>query len=67
MRLTAGGDRLPYDGKKITETAGLETTKILLNSVISTPGARFTCYDIGNMYLNTKLLTPEYMRKYTAA
>ncbi len=62
MRLTAGGDRLPYDGKKSTETAGLETTKILLNSVVSTPGARFACFDIGNMYLNTKLPSPEYMK-----
>jgi hypothetical protein len=61
MRLTAGGDRLPYDGKKSTETAILETTKILLNSAISTPGARFGCFDIGNMYLNTKLPSSEYM------
>eukprot|EP00978_Attheya_sp_CCMP212_P034239 scaffold142601_cov51-Attheya_sp.AAC.3 len=37
MRLTAGGDRLPYDGKKSAETAGLETTIILINSVVSTP------------------------------
>ena len=62
MRLTAGGDRLPYDGKKSTETAGLETTKILFNSVVSTPGARFACYDISNMYLNTTLPSPEYMK-----
>jgi hypothetical protein len=62
MRLTAGGDRLPYGGKKSTETAGLETTKILLNSVVSTPGARFACFDISNMYLNTKLPSPEYMK-----
>ena len=62
MRLTAGGDRLIYDGKKSTETAGLETTKMLLNSVVSTPNAKFACFDIGNMYLNTKLPSPEYMR-----
>eukprot|EP00978_Attheya_sp_CCMP212_P015890 scaffold41124_cov54-Attheya_sp.AAC.2 len=51
MRLTVGGDRLPYDRKKSTETAGLETTKILI-----------TCFDIGNMYLNTKLPSPEFMK-----
>ena len=62
MRLTAGGDRLPYDGKKSTRTTGLETTKILFNSVVSTPGARFACYDISNMYLNTTLPSPEYMK-----
>jgi hypothetical protein len=61
-RMTAGGDRLDYDGKTNTETASLETTKIHLNSVISTKGARHLCLDIGNMYLNTKLLSPEYMR-----
>jgi hypothetical protein len=62
MQLTAGGDQLPYDGKKSTETAGLETTKILSNSIISTPEAKFACFDISNMYLNTKLPSPEYMR-----
>jgi hypothetical protein len=45
-RITAGGDRLPYDGKTSTETASLETTKIHTNSVISTKGARHLCLDI---------------------
>ena len=63
-RLTAGGDRLDYDGKTSTDTAGLETIKIHINSTISRAkeGARYLCIDIGNMYLNTKLLAPEYMR-----
>jgi hypothetical protein len=61
-RMTAGGDRLDYDGKTSTETASLGTTKIHLNSTISTRRARYLCLDIGNMYLNTKLLSPEYMR-----
>ena len=62
--LTAGGNILEYDGKKSTEMSGLETTKILVNSVISTPRARFGCFEISNMYLNTKLTSPEYMKKY---
>jgi hypothetical protein len=62
VRLTAGGNRLPYEGKTSTETAGLETTKILLNSTISTKDGKFACFDIGNMYLNTTLPSPEYMR-----
>ena len=33
-----------------------------MNSFISTPEARFGCFDISNMYLNTKLLSPEYMK-----
>jgi hypothetical protein len=63
-RLTAGGDRLDYEGKTSTDTAGLETIKIHINSTISRAkkGARYLCIDIGNMYLNTKLLAPEYMR-----
>jgi hypothetical protein len=63
-RLTAGGDRLDYEGKTSTDTAGLETIKIHINSTISQAkkGARYLCIDIGNMYLITKLLAPEYMR-----
>ena len=61
---TAGGNLLDYEGKTSTETAGMETIKIHINSTISRAkkGARYLCIDIGNMYLNTKLLAPEYMR-----
>ena len=38
--LTARDNILEYDGKKSTETSVLETTKILVNSVLSTPEAR---------------------------
>ena len=41
MRLTEEGNILGYDDKKSTEMSGSETTKILVNSVISTTGARF--------------------------
>ena len=41
MKLTKRGNILEYDGKKSIETPGLETTKILVNSVISNPEARF--------------------------
>merc|ERR1711884_210352 len=40
-RMTAGGDRLEYDGETTTETSTIETAKILINSTISTDGARF--------------------------
>jgi hypothetical protein len=60
--MTAGSDRLPYDGRTSTGTASLGTAKIHFNSIISTKGARHLCLDIGNMYLNTKLPSPEYMR-----
>ena len=45
-----------------TPTADLLTTKLLLNSVISTPGAKFMTIDISNFYLNTLLSRYKYMR-----
>jgi hypothetical protein len=47
-RLTFGGDQIEYPGEKSTRTAGLTTTKILINSVISTPNAKFLVIDIKN-------------------
>jgi ssDNA-binding Zn-finger/Zn-ribbon topoisomerase 1 len=40
-RLTIGGDQIEYPGGKFTRTAGLATATILINSVISTPSAKF--------------------------
>ena len=36
VRITAGGDRLIYEGPVSTQVAGMEIFKILLNSTIST-------------------------------
>jgi hypothetical protein len=41
VRNCASGDRLDFPGPTATQTASLATTKILLNSTISTPNARF--------------------------
>jgi hypothetical protein len=60
-RLTVGGDQIEYPGDKSTRTAGLTTAKILINSVISTLGAKFLVIDIKNFYLNTPLGRFEYM------
>ena len=60
-----GGDRLKFDGKTSTETAGLETIKIHLNSTTSTKYAKYAKYvatDIGNFYTSSKLELSEYMR-----
>jgi Reverse transcriptase (RNA-dependent DNA polymerase) len=43
-------------------TAEMDTTKILLNSVISTPGAKFCTADVTNFYLNTPMEREEYVR-----
>jgi hypothetical protein len=60
-RLTVGGDQIEYPGGKSTRTSGLTTSKILINSVISTLGAKFLVIDINNFYLNTPLGRFEYM------
>ena len=62
VRLTVGGDKLPYTGDTATQCASLTTAKILINSTISTPGARFGCLDIKNMYYGTPMTEYEYMK-----
>jgi hypothetical protein len=61
-RLVAGGDRIHYPGDAGTPTADLLTVKLLLNSIISTPGAKFFMMDIKDFYLNTPMKRFEYMR-----
>jgi hypothetical protein len=60
-RLTVGGDQIEYPEDKSTRAAGLTTTKILINGVISTTDAQFMVIDINNFYLNTPLRRFEYM------
>jgi hypothetical protein len=59
-RPTVGGDQIEYPGDKSTRTAGLTTAKILINSVISTKGAKLMVIDINNFYLNTP---SDYLRR----
>ena len=60
-RITAGGDQLESQGDTSTETAGLETAKMVSNSVLSTPDAKFMTIDVSIMYLNTPLQKYQYM------
>jgi hypothetical protein len=62
VRWTCGGDRVTYIGDVSTKTADLTTAKILFNSVLSTPDAKFMSIDIKNFYLNTPMKSFEYMR-----
>ncbi|CAJ1940812.1 unnamed protein product, partial [Cylindrotheca closterium] len=62
VRYTLGGDKIVYLGNKTTKTADIQTIKILLNSTISTPGARFATIDLKDFYLETDLPEPEYVR-----
>ncbi len=66
-RLVAWGDRVHCPVNAGTPTANLITTKLLINSMISTPGARFFTMDIKNPILprvryqwNTYTFEPEW-------
>ena len=61
-RITGGGDRLTYEGDVSTHTSSLETFKLLLNSTISTEGAKMATGDISNMYLYSFLDECEYVK-----
>jgi hypothetical protein len=62
IRCTLGGDRVNCPDDCGTPTADLLTVKLLLNSVVSTPGAKFFTMDIKDFYLNTPLKRFEYVR-----
>jgi len=51
-RLTAGGDRINYPGDNGTPTTDMTLVKIIMNSVISTKGARCMMVDLKDFYLN---------------
>ena len=54
-RLTVGGDRVNYPYDCGTPTVDLATAKYLLNSVISTPLAKFMTINIKDVYLCTPM------------
>jgi hypothetical protein len=62
VRNVAGGNRLDFPGPTATQTASLTTIKVLLNSTISTPGARFSAFHIKNFYYGTPMSRYEYMK-----
>ena len=62
VRMTAGGNLLDYYGKTSTETASIETAKILINSVLSTKNAKFMSIDISNFYIQTDLEQFQYIQ-----
>jgi hypothetical protein len=61
-RITIGGNRICFPGDVGTNTASLEIFKLLLNSVLSCKGARFSTIDLKNFYLHTPMPNPEYVR-----
>jgi hypothetical protein len=51
--MTIGGNLLTYDGTTSTKAAELPTLKLFINSVLSTPHAKFLTGDLKDFYLNT--------------
>ena len=62
VRICAGGDKTHYDGDRSSHVAAMPAIKILLNSVVSTPGAKFATIDIVDFYLMHPLDRPEYVK-----
>jgi hypothetical protein len=59
-RITMGGNLVNYPGDSGTPTANLLTVKLLLNSIISTPHAKFMTLDLKDFYLMTPMTRYEY-------
>ena len=62
VRITVGGNFITYPGDVTTKSADMITSKLLWNSVLSTRDARYACFDIKNMYLQTPMKQKEYMK-----
>ena len=60
VRITVGGNLIDYLYELTTRTADLTTTKVLWNSIVSTPGAKCACADAKNFYLETPMDRHEY-------
>jgi hypothetical protein len=61
-RITVGGNLINYPGDCGTPTADLLTVKLLFNSIISTPNAKFMSIDIKDFYLCTPMKRYEYFQ-----
>ena len=57
-----GGDKIKSPIDYGIPTADLLTVKLLLNSVVSTNGAKFVTLDIKNFYIKSPMERFEYIR-----
>ncbi len=62
FRLVVGGNKLTYDHETTALAANLLETKLMLNSTISTPGAKFLTLDIKDFFLSSIMTSAEYMK-----
>ena len=61
VRINVGVNMMDYPKELTTRTSDITTTKIMWNSILSTPGAKYMCTDIKNMYLATPMECFKYM------
>ena len=62
VRITVGGDNLDFCGDASSVASYLATVKLLLNSVFSTKGSKFTTADIKYFFYASFLPNPEYTK-----
>jgi hypothetical protein len=62
VRLTVGSDKLDYPGDPGAPAASLLDSKLVINSTISTPGAKFFTTDIKDCFLNNPMDRCECMK-----
>ena len=60
--MVVGGNKVHFPGDTGTPTAEMLLVKIMLNSVVSMPGARFMSINIKNFYLATPMKRYEYIK-----
>ena len=61
MRITVNGGDIYYERDVSTPNGSLELVKLMINSVLSRPGAKCACFDVKNFYLDTPLEEPDYV------
>ena len=61
-RIAVGGNNVKHDGDVGTLTAHLETDKLLFNSVLLRPGAKFMTLDLANFCLMIPMKEYEHLR-----
>ena len=61
-RLTVGGNLINYPGNVSTPTADTITSKIVINSTISTPKSKYLVGDVKNFYLGVIMTPYEYLQ-----
>ena len=53
-----GGSLIDFSGNKNTRTADINTEKIVMNDIISTPSAKAVYMGVKNIYLGTLMDDP---------